>query len=246
MTLSELQKELRSLRDPKKANFLAKYFKTAKGEYAEGDIFLGGIATATSRAISKKYKELPLSDIEKLLASKYHEERWVALEILVSRFAKTKGLDRKNLYEFYLKNTKHINNWDLVDGSAGPVVGNFILENPKEIKVLDKLVKSKDLWERRISIMATFAFIKAGKFEKTLEIAEKLLKDKEDLIHKAVGWMLREIGKKDRGVEEKFLKKYAKVMPRTMLRYAIEKFPEDLRKKYLAGKGILTEGVKRV
>ncbi len=236
LTLTSLQKELRSLGDPKRAQFLARYFKTGKGEYAEGDIFLGGIATDTARSVSKKYKELPLSDVGKLLSSKFHEERWVALGIFCLQFAKAKGRQRKNLYKFYLANTKYINNWDLVDGSAHYTVGIYLLENPKEMKVLDKLVKSKNLWERRISIMTTFAFIKIGKFEKTLEIAEKLLGDREDLIHKAVGWMLREIGKKDRGVEEKFLRKHYKNMPRTMLRYAIEKFPEDLRKKYLLGK----------
>ncbi len=228
-----LRKELRSLKDPKKADFLARYFKTGKGQYAEGDIFLGGITTVTARKISKKYQSLPLSDVEKLLSSKFHEERWVALGIFGLQYAKADPPMKKKLYEFYLQNTKYINNWDLVDGSADRIVGNYILENPREIKVLDKLVKSKNLWERRISIMATFAFIKKDMFEKTLEISEKLLNDKEDLIHKATGWMLREVGKRDRKIEEVFLKKYVKIMPRTMLRYSIEKFPEDLRKRYL-------------
>ncbi len=237
INLSDLQKELRSLKDPKKADFLARYFKTGKGEYAEGDVFLGGITTDTARKISKKYQELSLSDTEKLLSSKYHEERWVALGILGLQYTKAFPDGKKKIYNFYLKNTKYINNWDLVDGSAWPIMGNYIWENPEEMTILDKFVKSKNLWERRISVLTTFYFIKYGKFYKSLEIAEKLLGDREDLIHKAVGWMLREIGKKDREVEEVFLKKYAKTMPRTMLRYAIEKFPENLRKKYLLIKG---------
>jgi len=236
LNLTNLQKELRSLRDPKKADFLAKYFKTGKGQYAEGDVFLGGIVTDTARSISKKYRSLGIRDVEKLLKSKYHEERWVALGIFNLRFVKADAITKKKLYDFYLKNTKYINNWDLVDGSADKIIGNYILENPEEIKVLDKFVKSENLWERRISVMATFAFIKIGKYDKTIEIAGKLLDDKEDLIHKAAGWMLREIGNRDRKVEEKFLKEYAKIMPRTMLRYAIEKFPEDLRRKYLSAK----------
>jgi 3-methyladenine DNA glycosylase AlkD len=231
--LKKLHKELLSLRDPKKADFMANYFKTGKGEYAEGDVFLGGIVTDVARKISGKYRDLPMSDVEKLLKSKYHEERWIALGIFANRYKLADSETKKQLYDFYLKNTKYINNWDLVDGSAGPIVGTYILDNPKEVTVLDKLVKSKNLWERRISIMATFAFIKKGNFDKTLEIAEKLLTDKEDLIHKAVGWMLREVGNRDLATEEKFLKKNIKAMPRTMLRYAIEKFPEKLRLQYL-------------
>jgi 3-methyladenine DNA glycosylase AlkD len=236
LTLSNLQKEIRKLANPERTKFSAYYFKTGKGQYAEGDVFLGGISTPVSKSFSQKYQDLSISDLEKLLSSKYHEERSVAIGILLLKFAKSEGTERKKLYNFYLNNTTHINNWDLIDVSADKIIGLYILENPKEVTVLFKLVKSKSLWERRISIMTTFAFIKIGKFEKTFEIAEKLLNDKEDLIHKAVGWMIREIGKRDMAEEEKFLKKHYKDMPRTMLRYAIEKFPEPLRKKYLLGK----------
>ena len=231
--LANLQKELRAKRDPKKAGFLERYFKCGKGEYGEGDIFLGGIDTPTLSKICDKYKGLELSEIAKLLKSKYHEERSAALGILRRQFDKAKGLERKKLYDFYLANTKYVNNWDLVDTTAPKIVGPYILENPKEISVIDKLSKSADLWERRIAIMATFAFIRKGDFAKTLEIAEAHLKDSEDLMHKAVGWMLREVGNRDRAKEEEFLKKNYQNMPRTMLRYAIEKFPEPLRQKYL-------------
>lgn len=237
ISLLSFQKEFRKLADPKKAEFSAYYFKTGKGQYAEGDVFLGGISTPVVKSFIKKYKDLPISDIQKMLSSKYHEERSVALGIIVNKYQKAKtDKEKQELYNFYLKNTKHINNWDLVDVTADKVVGKYILENPKEIKVLNKLVVSESLWERRISIMSTFAFIKIGEFNKTFEIAEKLLSDKEDLIHKAVGWMLREIGKRKMKEEETFLKKHYKIMPRTMLRYAIEKFPEKLRKDYLLGK----------
>ncbi len=234
-SFKNLQKELISLKDPKKADISGRYFKTGKGQYAEGDVFLGGIDTPTLVKVIEKYKELPIADVQELLKSKYHEVRSAGRGILCRHFAKAKGKERENLYKFYLKNTKYINNWDLVDTSAPLMVGEYLLENPAEIKILDKLAKSENLWERRIAIMSTFAFLKKGRFDKTLEITEKLLSDKEDLIHKAAGWMLREIGKRDMPVEEKFLKKHYKKMPRTMLRYAIEKFPEDLRKKYLQG-----------
>lgn len=235
ITLLNLQKELRGMADSQRSQLLGRYFKCGKGEYGEGDIFLGGIITAIQTSLAKKYKGLPLKDIQKLIRSKYHEERNVALGILKQHFLKADKKEKKEIYDFYLVNTKHINNWDLVDMTAPRIMGPYLLENPKEIKILTKLAKSKSLWERRISIMSTFAFIDEGKFEKTFEIAEMLLKDKEDLIHKAVGWALREVGKKDRKVEEQFLKKHYKEIPRTALRYAIEKFPETLRKKYLKG-----------
>lgn len=236
ITLSHLQKEIRGLANPKRAEFMGRFFKTGIGEYGEGDIFLGGIDTPTINKIVIKYKELTLFDLEKLISSKYHEERMAALGILKKHFEKAGQKERKEIYKFYLSNTKHINNWDLVDVTADKIVGIYLLENPKEVDVLDKLVKSKSLWERRISVMTTFAYIKNGKFDKTLELVEKLLGDKEDLMHKAAGWMLREIGKRNISVEKKFLAKHYKIMPRTMLRYAIEKFPEDVRQKYLLGK----------
>ncbi len=239
ITLKNLKKEMESLSDPARAKFSERYFKTGKGEYGEGDVFLGGISTPNVNSFILKYEELSMEDIKKLLESKYHEERSVALGILKKHYEKAlkknDEKEKRDIYEFYLGNTERINNWDLVDVTADKIVGQHLLENPKEIKTLDKLVKSKNLWERRIAVISTFAFIRNGKFEKTLELCEKLLADKEDLMHKATGWMLREIGKRDLGIEKNFLKKHYKTMPRTMLRYAIEKFPESLRQKYLRG-----------
>lgn len=233
ITLSNLTKELRGMADPDRAQLLGRYFKCGKGQYGEGDIFLGGIKTAVMTSLARKYKALPLTDIQVLLRSKYHEERNVALGILKIHFAKAGEKEKRSIYNFYLTNTKYINNWDLVDITAPRIVGVYLLDNPKEMKVLTKLAKSKSIWERRIAIISTFMFIREGKYDKTIEIAEILLNDKEDLIHKAVGWSLREVGKKNRKVEEEFLKKHYKEIPRTALRYAIEKFPEPLRKRYL-------------
>jgi 3-methyladenine DNA glycosylase AlkD len=233
--LDDLIKELRGMANPSRAHLLGRYFKCGKGEYGEGDVFLGGIITANQTSLAKKYKELSLIDIKKLIKSKYHEERNVALGILKEHFRKADKKERKEIYNFYLANTKYINNWDLVDMTAPRIVGSFLLENPKEIAILRKLAKSKSLWERRIAIISTFSFIDEGRFEKTFEIAEILLKDKEDLIHKAVGWSLREVGKKNQKLEERFLKKHYGDITRTALRYAIEKFPESLRKQFLLG-----------
>ncbi len=226
--LSQLRSDLQKLKNPKKAKLLQRFFKTGKGDYGEGDIFLG-IMVPEQRKISKKYNNLPLSDIQKLLSTKIHEQRLIALFILIHQYKKTSN--KKEIIEFYLKNTKNINNWDLVDLSAPKILGDYLLEKPKS--TLYKLSNSNNLWERRIAVMSTFAFIRAGKFDDSTKIAETLLSDKHDLIHKAVGWMLREIGKKDLATEEKFLKKHHQYMPRTMLRYAIEKFPEHKRMFYL-------------
>lgn len=236
ISLVNLHKELKNYSNPNNAEFLGRFFKTGKGQYAEGDVFLGGISTPIINKLVSKYKSLSLSDLDKLIQSKYHEERMTALGILKKHFEKANKNERKEIYKFYLRNTKNINNWDLVDVTADKIVGIYLIENPGEIKVLDGLVKSKVLWERRIATMTTFAFIKNKSYLKTLEFCEKLINDKEDLIHKATGWMLREIGNRDREVEEKFLKKHYKKMPRTMLRYAIEKFPEPLRLNYLYGR----------
>lgn len=235
ITLTNLKKELESKKNTRRADFLQRYFKCGKGEYAEGDVFIGGIDTPTLGKIIDKYQELTLPDIQKLLTSKYHEERGAALGILKRHFLKAKGEERKTIFKFYLKNTKYINNWDLVDTTAPGIIGVYIYENPKEMKILDKLSKSKDLWERRISVLASFWFIKNGKYDKTLEIVKDHLKDTEDLMHKATGWALREVGKKDEKVLRDFLKKYYQEMPRTALRYSIEKFPEKVRKQYLLG-----------
>ena len=228
MTLLSLKKELKSKSSLKRAKILQRFFKTGPGEYGEGDVFLG-VQVGGSREVAKKYRTLLLKDVQKLLHSKIHEERTVALFILVYKYDK----EKKKIFNFYLNNTKYINNWDLVDMSAHKIVGEYLADKSK--KILSKLAKSKNLWERRIAIMSTFHFIKNNKFEQTLKISKMLLRDEHDLIHKAVGWMLREIGKRDVGAEEKFLKRYYQKMPRTMLRYAIERFPEKKRQAYLKG-----------
>lgn len=229
--LTFLQQELHSLKNPDKAKLLSGFFKTGKGEYGEGDVFLG-ITMPQQRVIAKKYfKPISLEDIEKLLHGKYHEERMTALVILTYKFEKAYKEEQKDIYDLYLKNTKYINNWDLVDVTTPRIVGAYLLE--KERSVLYKLVKSKDLWERRISVLATFMFIREHQFEDSLRISEILLQDRHDLIHKAVGWMLREIGKRNQEVEEDFLQKHYKKMPRTMLRYAIEKFDEKKKQFYM-------------
>ena len=231
--LGELINELKSAGDPERAKNLARFFKTGKGEYGEGDQFLG-ITVPKLREISKKYQSLDLNDLQKLLESKIHEHRLSALMILrmqYSSFAKASADKQKSIVRFYLKNTKRINNWDLVDLSCHYILGNWLLD--KDRRILYKLAKSENLWERRISIISTFAFIRENQFVDTLEISKILLNDKQDLIHKAVGWALREIGKKDKTTEIDFLNKHYKTIPRTMLRYAIEKFSDKERKYYL-------------
>jgi len=233
MDLQSLQKELKELEDPQKAIFLQRFFKTGKGEYAHGDI-LYGIVVPTQRRIAAKYHTLPLDDICSLLTSKIHEERLIALFIIVHRFEKGDDNEKKQIYDLYLKSTNYINNWDLVDSSAAKIVGAYLLNKPRTI--LSTLAKSQLLWDRRIAIISTYYFIKNNQFEDTFKIAGILINDKHDLIQKAVGWMLREVGNRDNPAEEKFLEKYYKTMPRTALRYAIEKFPEKVRKVYLKGK----------
>ena len=228
----KLQQDLRKVATPEKAKASAWFFKTGKGQYGYGDKFLG-VTVPEQRKIAQGYKDLGLNEIKKLLQSEFHEERLVALFILVSKFEKGNDKEREKIYKFYLDNAKYINNWDLVDLTAPNIVGKFLLDKDKFI--LYQLVKSQNLWERRISILATFSFIRENQFKETLEISKILLTDKHDLIHKAVGWMLREIGKRNEKVLKDFLKEHYKTMPRTMLRYAIEKFPKNLRDKYLKG-----------
>lgn len=230
--LQELRGRLNDLANPAKAEDVRRYFKAVPGGYGEGDRFLG-IRVPVLRGLAKEYAELPFGDIIGLLHSDIHEQRLLALLLLVQCFRKADPDGERIIYEHYLANTAYINNWDLVDVSVMHIVGPYLLERDK--KPLFRLAGSSVLWERRIAIMATFHFIRQNHFEPTLELAEILLHDREDLIHKAVGWMLREIGKRDQGVEEAFLRKHYRVMPRTMLRYAIEKFPERLRKMYLGG-----------
>ncbi len=231
--LDELVKEINSKADKKQAENLQRFFKTGPGEYGEGDIFLG-IKVPVQREIVKKYTGLSLPKIQELLKSKIHEHRLIALLILVEKFKKGNETEKGDIFNLYLKNTKYINNWDLVDLSSHKIVGEFLADKKKDI--LYKLAASHNLWEKRIAMISTFAYIKNEEFIDALRIAEMLLEDKHDLINKAVGWVLREIGKKNQKVLEDFLKKHYKDISRTTLRYSIERFDEDLRKKYLSGK----------
>jgi len=227
--LYDLKKELRASADPERARNLAWFFKTGKGQYGYGDRFIG-LTVPTVRRIAHRYVHLPLTDVATLLASPIHEHRFAALEILVAQYEREKS---KAIFDFYLKHTKFVNNWDLVDTSAPYIVGEHLLKRPR--KVLYRLAKSKNLWERRIAIVSTFSFIKAGEIDDTFAIAKLLLDDDHDLIHKAVGWALREAGKQSKPELLRFLKaNYAK-LPRTTLRYAIERFPAAERKRLLAG-----------
>ena len=233
MSLTKLKKEILEKSSKEKPKIYAKFFKTGKGEYGEGDIFLG-LTVPEQRILAGKYTNLVLDDVKKLLESKYHEHRLMGLFILVYKYERSNEKEKAGIKDFYLENKHRGNNWDLVDCIADKILGKHLIDKDK--KVLYELAKSESIWDRRIAIISTFEFIKNGKFEDTLKISGILLKDEQDLIHKAVGWMLREIGKRDLETLEKFLKRHYKKMPRTMLRYAIEKFPEIKRKKYLAGK----------
>jgi 3-methyladenine DNA glycosylase AlkD len=234
MTASLALADLRAFTKKARISDLARFYKTGPGEYAEGDLFLGGTVPQT-RSVAKKYQNLELKEVEKLFNSPFHEARLCAAIILNHQFEKSKQpQDRKKLFDFYLKQVKanHVNNWDLVDVSA-PRMGAYLSEIDDPMPLLLKLSKSKSLWERRVSMILTFALIRAGDLEPTIIIAETLLKDDQDLIHKASGWMLRELGKRDVMMLRRFLSEHAHEMPRTMLRYAIEKLPERERKKWL-------------
>jgi 3-methyladenine DNA glycosylase AlkD len=232
MTAHEIRARLQKLGNKERATASRRYFKTGPGEYGAGDVFLG-ITVPEIRKLAKEYQDITLTKATQLLQSTIHEERLLALLILVRSYSRGDGHTKKGIYEIYLQNTQYINNWDLVDTSADHIVGAFLRVKSK--KPLYALAQSSDLWKRRIAIMATFHFIKCGEFTETLKIARTLLSDEEDLIHKAVGWMLREIGKRHLQIEERFLKEHYKKMPRTMLRYAIERFPEPKRQGYLKG-----------
>lgn len=233
MTVQKIRTRLQKLGNKQRAMDSQRYFKTGSGEYGEGDIFLG-ITVPEIRRLAASYQAITLREVAQLLRSAIHEERLLALLILVRSYGRGDEHAQKRIYELYLKNTRYVNNWDLVDASAMHIVGAFLMGKGK--KPLYVLARSKDLWERRIAVMATFHFIKHDTFVESLAIARKLLTDEEDLIHKAVGWMLREIGKRHIQIEERFLKDHYKKMPRTMLRYAIERFPESKRQRYLKGK----------
>ncbi len=228
-------KDIRKYEDKEKAKNLAWFFKTGKGEYGEGDKFLG-LTVPTCRLLVKELIDIPDKDLENILTSSYHEERLIALLILVKRFEKAKDEKiRKEIYSYYLSHSKYINNWDLVDLSADKIIGEYLVNKPPTLLI--KLAHSKSMWERRIAIVATFAFIKRGDYTITFKIAELLLTDNHDLIHKASGWMLREVGKRiSFTILRTFLDQHAARMPRTMLRYSIEHLPELERKKYLIKK----------
>jgi 3-methyladenine DNA glycosylase AlkD len=231
MSAKKIAKELKIFADPKKAKVLQGFFKTAPGEYGAGDVFLG-VTSVRQRLIARRYPDIGFSELRKLLGSKIHEFRQIALIILVEKFSKADKEKRKKIFDFYLSHTSAVNNWDLVDISCRAVIGGYLFD--KDRKILYKLARSKDLWERRIAIISTAYFISKKQYRDTFRIAKILLRDKHDLIHKAVGWMLREVGKNcGKAVEEVFLRKYYKAMPRTMLRYALEKFSAKKRHYYL-------------
>ncbi len=232
MILKDIRTMLHQHAYPARAALMQGFFKTGPGEYGEGDQFIG-LTVPQVRGVVKLASGASLKVVAALLKSPIHEERLTALLIWVKQFAKGDETQRESIYQSYLEHTRWINNWDLVDTSARDIVGAWLAD--KDRSVLYSLAKSKSLWERRIAIIATFHFLKQKEFRDTLAISELLLEDKEDLMHKATGWMLREMGKRDVAVLEGFLLKYQQKMPRTMLRYAIEKFPEKRRREYLRG-----------
>jgi 3-methyladenine DNA glycosylase AlkD len=228
----QAQTDLRSYADPAHAILLQRFFKTGPGEYGQGDVFLG-VRVPQTRKVAKNYQNLALGDIKHLLTSSIHEERLLALIIMTLQYPKTTTTEQEELYKTYLSYRHRINNWDLVDSSAEHILGAHLYGRSRSM--LFELAGSEVLWDRRIAIMATFYFIRRNDYSTTLEVATQLLNDPHDLIHKAVGWMLREIGNRDQLKEEQFLLNHYREMPRTMLRYAIEKFPHDLRQNYLKG-----------
>lgn len=233
-TTEKIKRELLACSDPKKAEHSKKFFQAYPGGYAEGDCFLG-IKVPDQRRVAKAYfKDISLPEVEKLLQEAYHEYRLTALFILTYKYSRAKSeQERKGITELYLRNLAFVNNWDLVDSSAEKILGPWLFD--KDRGLLYDLAVSGDLWKQRVAVISTFHFIRQGEFEDTFRLAEMFLDHKHDLIHKAVGWMLREVGNRDLEAEEQFLKKHYKQMPRTMLRYAIEKFDPELRKRYLSG-----------
>ncbi|MBI4748652.1 MAG: DNA alkylation repair protein [Acidobacteria bacterium] len=233
MLLDAIHLKLREAANPEKAKILQRFFKTGPGGYGAGDVFLG-LTVPFLRQVVREFQTLSMDNTLTLLASEVHEERMLALLIWVRQFEKGNTQTKKTIYDTYLQNTRLINNWDLVDASATSIVGGWLFEQTDRSR-LTELAVSENLWERRIAMIATFYFIRRNHFDDALTVATQLLSDREDLIHKAVGWMLRETGKRDLAILEGFLQKHYSVMPRTMLRYAIERFPEDRRQHYLKG-----------
>lgn len=231
-TLAKVRAEIRGLGSPERAKHSLRFFKTGPGQYGEGDKFLG-LTVPEMRKIARKYRELGDEAALELIASPWHEERLIALLLLVDGYERGDDRRRKTIHRAYLGNARWINNWDLVDMSASQIVGRHL--EAKDIKLLERLARSKNVWERRIAIVSTFAFLRNDDLEPTLRIAEMLLGDSHDLIHKAVGWLLREVGKRDRAALDRFLREHYDRIPRTALRYAIERHSQNIRKKYLAG-----------
>jgi 3-methyladenine DNA glycosylase AlkD len=231
-TLADLRRELLASADPAKAEGLQRFFKTGPGQYGEGDRFLG-VRVPRLRRVARSYRTLDREFVLELLRSPWHEERLLALLILVEQYRRGADEERDAIYRLYLSHTLHINSWDLVDSSAEHIVGAHL--DPARLDVLERLARSASLWERRIAIIATLHWIKRGIFEPALHLAELLLHDRHDLIHKAVGWMLREVGERDRPREDAFLRRHYRTMPRVMLRYALEHYPEAQRQAFLRG-----------
>ena len=232
-TAAAVRRQLKTMANPEKAAFFPRFFKAGPGEYAEGDKFIG-VIVPNQRKVAKQFRDLPQTEIDKLLNDPVHECRLTGLLILVGQFERSKDqAQRKSIMQYYLSRTDAVNNWDLVDSSAHKILGKWLVDR-KDRRVLDRLAKSKNMWEQRIAMVATYTLIKNGELDDTLRLAEKLLSHKHDLIHKAVGWMLREAGKQDDKVLLAFLDQHAHRMPRTMLRYSIVKLSDARRKKYLA------------
>ena len=234
--LSELIAKTKALYSPARAEHSKYFFKTGPGQYGEGDVFWG-LSVPEIKKIAAGFRELSLDEVEKLLAFEVHELRLIGLTILVDQYQKTKDdAIRKSLFDFYIQHTAACNNWDLVDLSTYKIMGDYLVRNPEEREILYLFIKSETMWERRLAMVSTWAFIRKGDFKDTLQLIVLLLNDKEDLMHKAAGWMLRELGKRDEVILCTFLDLYGTTMPRTMLRYAIERFPEPKRQKYLKAK----------
>jgi len=231
-----LERELKAAGTAERAIGAARYFKTGKGEYGEGDVFLG-VTVPALRKIAKQYRELEIEELEMLLRSRAHEHRAAALEILVEQYRRGDDKVRRQVFDFYLHNTRYVNNWDLVDGSCRGIVGEHLRTRSR--RVLDKLARSESVWERRIAMVSTMPLVWGGETDDALRIAELLLDDAHDLIHKAVGWLLREVGDEDQAALVGFLKKHYERVPRTALRYAIEHFPMEQRKQMLKGEFVL-------
>lgn len=231
-TAKDALAHLREIGSEEMARGAQRFFKTGPGEYGAGDVFLG-IKVGPLRQAARTFQELSLAETDSLLQSVYHEARALALLVLIRQFNRGEEATRKTIHELYLQRTQYVNNWDLVDASAEHLVGAWLWERSR--KPLYRLARSSSLWERRIAMVATYHFIKRGEYGETLKVAEMLLDDDQDLIHKAAGWMLREVGKRNLAVEEEFLAEHYQQMPRTMLRYAIERFPESKRQGYLKG-----------